>query len=447
MDARLQTRLNSIIQIILLLILAALLAWLSTRYTYESDWTQNGRHTLSGTSVDMLNKLDGKLEITAYAREEEILREAIKRFVGRYQRIKPDIVLRFVNPDAVPNEVRSLAISVNGELVLRYKERSEHVRSASEQEFTNALQRLLRGADRWLAFIEGHGERSPLGKANHDLGLWGQQLKQRGFRLQPINLGEMQTIPDNTHVLILAGPSVPLLQGETEIILSYLNRGGNLLWLHDPGEMQGLEPLAEFLGVEFPPGTIIDYAGRLIGINDPTVALVTNRLYGNHAALKQLDLTTLFPMSTAIATKTNDRWRSHMLLSTGDHTWQETGELKGEVGLDTNLDLPGPLTIGLSLERESGHEATPQRVIVIGDGDFLSNTYVGNSGNMELGLRLMNWLSRDDDFITIPSTVAVDAQFEMDSTVAGALGVFFVFILPASLFVAGIGVWWRRRRL
>ena len=448
-DPRLQLRLNSIVQIILLLVMAGLLAWSSTRWTYEVDWTQNGRNSLSQTSVEVLSKLEDTLEITAYAREQQVIRDAIRKFVGRYQYIKPDIVLRFVNPDAVPDEVRSMGINTNGELVLRYNQRTQHVRSASEQQFTNALQRLLRGSDRWLAFVEGHGERDPLGKANHDLALWTQQLQQRGFHIHALNLSDTQTVPDNTSVLIIAGPAVSFLQGETELILSYLNRGGNLLWLQDPGKLYGLETLADFLGIAFPQGTIVDAAGQLIGINDPSIALVTNRLYGKHPSLEQLDLTTLFPTSTAIASIANNKWQPQILLSTGDHTWQETGELKGEVVLDNGSDLPGPLPIGLSMEREvkSDNKPKQQRIIVVGDGDFLSNTYVGNSGNMELGLRLINWLSNDDELINIPSSTAIDAQFEMNATVAGSLGLFFIMLLPASLFATGLVIWWRRRKL
>jgi len=364
--------------------------------------------------------MDAALEITAYAREQEALRDAIKKFVARYQGNKDDIVLHFVNPDAVPDEIRNMGIRVNGELVLRYKGRKQHVRRASEQEFTNALQGLLRGTERWLVFIEGHGERHPLKGANHDLGLWAQQLQQRGFYLQALNLATTTSIPDNTSVLILAGPAVAYLPGEVELILSYLNKGGNLLWLHDPGKLHGLETVAEFLGIRFPQGTIIDYAGRLIGIDDVTITLVTNRL------------------------------QAQMLLSSGDHTWQETGELKGELALDKGKDLPGPLPLGLSLERaveQEGSDIKQQRVVVVGDGDFLANTYVNNSGNMELGLRLMNWLSDDDGLIDIPATTAIDAQFKMQSTTAGFLGVFFVFILPLVLFATGMIIWWRRRTL
>ena len=92
---------------VLILALACLLAWLSTRFPFVADWTSAGRHTLSPASVKLLGKLSGPLEITAYAREEPALRDAVRRVISRYHRYKPDLSLQFVNPDVVPDEVRS----------------------------------------------------------------------------------------------------------------------------------------------------------------------------------------------------------------------------------------------------------------------------------------------------------------------------------------------------
>jgi len=452
-EARTRARLNSLLSGMLIVLLAALLAWVSTRHYLEADWTAAGRHSLSDTSRKVLEQFEGTLEITAYAREQQELRDMLQRFVDRYRRVRPDIRLLFVNPDAVPDEVRNLGVNVNGQLVLRYDDRVEHVRALSEEEFTNALQRLLRSRERWLAFVEGHGERSVLGQANHDLGQLAQQLRQRGFRLQPLNLAETRTVPDNTAVLVLAGSRTPFLPGELQLVLEYVARGGSLLWLADPGEPAGFEPLAAALGIELPPGTIIDLAGQLLGINDPTVALVTASLYGEHAALSGFGYSTIYPAAGAIVTGAADGWLAQPLLTTGNHTWLEKGALSGEVGLDKGVDLEGPLTIGVALERDvepvEGGDAPgkPQRIAVIADGDFLSNTYIGNIGNLELGLRLVNWLSFEDDMISIPARTAGDTQFELDNIVLGVSGIFFLLVFPLALLFTGLGIWWHRSRL
>jgi len=365
--------------------------------------------------------------------------------------VKPDILLHFVNPDAVPDETRAQGINQNGELAIHYQGRSENVRPGSEEVFTNALQRLLRGSDRWLAFVEGHGERNPLGKSNHDLGEWGRQISNRGFRIQPLNLARTQAIPDNTTVLIIAGPLVDYLPGEVELIINYLAHGGNLLWLAEPNNIHGLDALADYLGIDFPRGAVIDFAGKLIGINDPRIVLITEQLYGDHPALAGFKFTTLFPMATMINTRDKSTWKIRPLITTGNHTWQETGKLKGDVGFDAGTDTRGPLNIAISLERKLATEQPDgprqQRIIVTGDGDFLANTYIGNSGNLELGMRLINWLSSDDDFISIPAKFAQDTQLDISQLTAGILGFGFLIVLPLLLLGAGGIIWWRRKNL
>lgn len=449
---RLQSRINSIVMICLLMVVVTLLAWLSNKHSVEYDWTATGRHTLSQASRDLLAKMPDPIEVTSYARENQLLRDAIKKFVGKYQRHKSNIVLRFVNPDAVPDEVRNLGITVDGEIVVRYQDRSEHVRSDKEQAFTNALQRLARNQERWIAFVEGHGERRALGDANHDLGEWVKQLSNEGYRTQPINLSEVKTIPDNTSILVIAGPRIDYLPGETETILNYIKTGGNLLWLHDPGPLHALDDLTKELAIKFYPGAVIDSAGQLIGINDPSIALVTKSLYGQHPITEQFEFTTLFPMANAIETLDSDVWKTRSFLNTGAHTWSEAGKLEGAVEFNKGIDTKGPLTIGLSLERDveqkKGEELVTkkQRIVVIGDGDFLSNTYLGNAGNNELGTRIINWLSSDDNFISIPPKVANDTHLDMSSTTLGIIGIGFLFVLPAALIVIGITIGIRRKK-
>ncbi len=452
--SRLQFRLNSAFMFVLLLAVAVVLGWFSNRYDQQFDWTASGRHTISDASRDVLQKFDGPIEITAYASDNKGLREIIRNIVGRYQAVKPEIELDFVNPIAVPDEVRSLGITVDGELILRYQDRLEHVKTDSEEEFTNALQRLARGGERWLAFVEGHGERNALGQANHDLGSWVDNLTGRGYQAQPINLAEVDAVPDNTSVLIIAGPQVDYLPGEVEKVINYINNGGNLLWLHDPGPMYGLLPLAESLGVEIYPGTIIDFVGQLLGINDPTIAIATGPAYQPHPALDGFSITSLFPAAAAINVNDNAEWNAVPLILTGDHTWSENGELMGEVEFDESIDDQGPLNLLVSLTREveveleNGElETRKQRILVSGDGDFLSNTFLGNSGNLDLGVRLINWLSNDDELIAIPPRVADDLFLELSNTSKIIIIAGFLFLLPLALLVTGMSVWWRRRKL
>ena len=121
------------------------------------------------------------------------------------------------------------------------------------------------------------------------------------------------------------------------------------------------------------------------------------------------------------------------------------------MGFDAGTDSRGPLNIAISLERkiitEQPGGPRQQRIIVAGDGDFLANTYIGNSGNLELGMRLINWLSSDDDFISIPAKFAQDTQLEISQLTAGVMGFGFLIVIPVLLLGTGAVIWSRRKNL
>lgn len=441
------TRLQGILFVVLFLTLAGLLAWLSVRYTLTADWTAGGRNTLSAASTTLLERLEGPIHITAYATEDENIRRAVSEVIARYQRYKKDIQLDFVNPDLEPETMRQLGISVNGEMVLEYQGHSDKLQDLSESGITNALQRLARSGERWLVFLEGHGERKPDGQANHDLGEWAQQLESKGLKTRALNLTETQQVPDNTAALVIAGPQVDLLPGEVEIIKSYVAAGGNLLWLGDPGDLHGLRPLADTLGVTFLPGIVVDPTTRLLGIGDPRFALVAD--YAPHAITRRFDNITLYPQAAGMKVTVPEGWDSEAILHTGERSWVETGSLDGQIQYDAGKDQPGPVDIGFALTRTVGEaeQKKEQRVVVTGDGDFLSNAYLGNGGNLELGLNMVNWLAHDDQFMDIPVKTAPDRSLQLSTLAQGMIGIGFLFVLPLLMAGSGVFVWWRRRKL
>ena len=102
--SRIVNRLQTFAFVVLFLALVGLLAWLSTRYTFQADWTSGARNTLSEPSQELLARMDSGIQITAYARESNGLRAGISEMVGRYLRYKDDIELVFVNPDTMPDQ-------------------------------------------------------------------------------------------------------------------------------------------------------------------------------------------------------------------------------------------------------------------------------------------------------------------------------------------------------
>lgn len=478
-------KLQNIIFMLLFLTLIGLLAILSNRYVFISDWTVNSQNSLNEVSLELLKTLDGPVDIVSYTYQPGI-KKAVSELISRYQRVKPDIKLSFINPVENPESIRYLKITTEGELIITYQGRKENLTEISEQNISNTLHRLIRAQERSIVFIQGHGERSPERQANFDLSSFSQHLTKQGFRINTLNLANTLHIPDNVSVLVLAGPSANFLLAEVKLLENYINSGGNLLWLSDPLKddavqpMFGLLALSELLGIEILAGVVVDPTTQQLGINRPDYAIIAE--YPRHPVTNGFDTVTLFPQAagiemlpgyavlhgtaftgaqtTAMAKEEKSfqapeadsqvipgSFTSMPLLQTVDRSWIETSPIGESVQFNDLLDITGPVTIGIVLSRQFNNNSGPreQRVIVIGDGDFLSNSFLGNGGNLTLGENILNWLSHDEHFITIPTRPRSDVRLDLSPAMLSLLGGVFLFVIPLLLIITGSLIWYKRR--
>lgn len=459
---RWQWRLLNASFLLLFLAAAALLQWLARDYRWQFDLTQNGRHSLSAASIAAVSRLAGPLDITAFASERGPVRALIGDFVARYRRHKPDIKLEFVDPDTAPARARAAGIQYDGQLVLKFGAAQESLVPArlTEEHFTNALTRLGHRGERWILFLSGHGESSPDRQANYDLSLFAAELRKRGFQTRALALGAHPHIPKNTAALVIANPRTQLLAGEVAKVAEYLKHGGNLLWLQGPGGLQGLERVAENLGVEFLPGVVLDpESEKLTGSGSAIV--VAN--YTTHPVVREFGTATLFPYARGLALPESDNaasaarkkrtpadgWAGAVLFDTHPTSWAETGPVTGAVSFDAGKDIKGPINLGAALARplaDGSGGKREQRAAVIGDGDFLSNRFLGNVGNLELGLSLVNWVAQDDSYVNVPIHTVRDRQLTLSRAAQLVLALGFVVVLPLGLAGSGVVIWLRRRK-
>lgn len=441
---RLQSLIHHGAFVVLLVALATLLAHFARVHRVEVDLTRVQRNTLSQATLDVLKRLEEPVKITAYATERdasgENLHRRIEEFVRPYQRARPDITLALVDPREQPKAAAQAGVRAAAELVLEYRRRTVNLAELSEQAFANALMRLMRGAERLVMWLDGHGERKLNGTANHDMGEFGRLLEAKGFRLSPLNLVLAQEVPANSAALVIASPQVDVLPGEVQKIRSYLAAGGNLLWLVDPEPLRGLAPVAEMLGLVLGPGMVVDpEAARLNA--PPTAAFAA--VYGRHAVTDGFNLVTVFPQARQINTVESEEWRIRPLVEVAPRGCVKTGKPEGRC--DPNRDIPGPIVIAATFERQVGDRQ--QRVVVVGNGAFLSNSFIGNGGNRDLGVNLVNWLSGDDNLITLQPRSSADASIDIDQNILYLIAFSFLLVLPLAFMITGAVIWWRRRRI
>lgn len=444
-----QIRFQNIIFIILFSSIIGLLAWLSHQYSFESDWTANNRNTLAPASIKLLEQIPAPVTITTFIPEGNLLsnRQYIQKLVEKYKKYKADITLEIMNPDIAPDKVRQMKVTNYGEVVVEYLGRNEHINQLTEKTLSNTLQRLLRQGERKLLYVSGHGERKPYGQANFDWKNFSEKLKSKGISSEILKLHETPDIPQ-ADAIVIASPQVNFLPGEVKLLMNYVKQGGNLLWVQEPGKsMYGLKPLADLLGISFYPGTIVDPTTQIMNVKDPTFALITS--YPAHAITRDFQYMSIFPKAAGIIhAAVKPQWHATPFLKTVARSWSETSILKGTIDYNQDSDIIGPLTIGLALERKDEKEqagSKNQRIVILGDGDFLSNTYLGNQGNLNIGSNIINWISNDDNLIDIPDSSSPDSQITITNLGGALIGLFFLIVLPLALLISGVLIWFKRR--
>ncbi len=430
----------------LLLTAATLLAgWLIARHDIYWDWTGGGRNTLSAESREALAGLSAPLDITVFLDRGHPLARRSEQLLARYHKAVSDLAVRYVDPQLSPEQARAAEVSRFGQAVVEYRGRRETLDELSEPALTAAIARLSRTRVPWVVALEGHGERRLDGQSTVDLGRFAALLRGHGYRVQPLDLATVPEVPDNTDMLVLSTPQIPLFPGEAKAVVGYLERGGNLLWLMDPLDLGGLEPVADYLGITRLPGVVVDANVRELNIDDPTVAMVAS--YPDHALTRGLDAPTLFPGAGAYLDLADPAWSLNLPLKTLENSWNETGPVRGEVGRDTDRgELPGPLPLALALTRPSPAGSGEQRVLVLGDGDFLSNAHLDQGANRGLGSRIAQWLTAPSGTSPAPAGELGDREIALTRTQILVVGAVPLAAMPLLFVTLGLVIRRRRQR-
>jgi ABC-type uncharacterized transport system involved in gliding motility auxiliary subunit len=453
---RLQLLAQNWMFVLVFLALIVMLGYLSSQYRWTRDITQANRNILTQGSVNVLKQMDGDINITVYATKDDAnngdtFRKGMLDFVARYQREKKNIFITFVNPSEEPKLAQEAGVKVDGETIVEYNKRSEHINPPfAEQEMTNLLVRLSRTNNQPVMYLDGHGERLLQGVKNHDLGEFGKQLESKGFKFANPDLTIAQEVPANGSMLVIAAPQVDVSAVEAKKIKAYIEAGGNVLWLLDDDNLRGLQEVADYLGIKVSPGMVVDRTAEQYGA-DPKMSFAS--LYGDHPVTRNFMLRTVFPEAHEVDGRASDDlgWKVGRLIDVAQNGWLESDKIPAgaqnlKVSFDHGKDKPGPINIGVALERQYGKKG--QRVVVIGNANFLANTFITNGGNLDLGINIINWLAGDDRLITIQPMPLKDININIPSGSIAALIVGYgtQYVLPVVILIAGMFLWWKRRK-
>ncbi|MEO5353179.1 MAG: GldG family protein [Magnetococcus sp. XQGC-1] len=458
-STRTTLRLQSSSMGLILLLLLLLLAYASHRYPLRWDWTATHRHSLAEQSTKAIKAFPKGVSATVYVQEQGEQRNQLAALLEKYRVANPELTIRFVDPDLDPGEAKRADVAMYGTIVLRAGEKTEKVTESTEESVTNALIRLAKGSIKTIRFVGGHGEHPFMDRG--EVGMEkaaraGQEriayskatalLKGEGYHVAPINLAEVEKIPEETVAIVLAGPKTPLLPVEVERLQLWWEAGGRILLMSDPNTRTGLEDLLKSYGITLLEGTVIDPVARIFG-GTVTTPLV-NQYDGDHPITSTLQAASFFPEARGLRLEESPPDTSKpaqptavRLLSGAERGWLKTGPLDANtVEFNPATDQKGPILLGVTIQREK------KRMVVVGDSDFAADAYIGFSGNTDLFLNMVRWLAEDENFIAIKPREVTDSGLVLSQGGGTLLFIGLVLGVPLLLLVTGFAIWRGRRQ-
>lgn len=424
-----------------------IVGWFTQRFSTAIDITANDRHSLAQSTQQVLQSLNAPVELIAVLGPNPQQRSAVQSLITRFQEIKPDITLSFINPETDPAQARNLNAAPGGELILRAGDREQRLQTLSERNLTNSLQQLGREGLRRIVFIDGHEERSTTLETNDGWSLMAERLTNIGLVVAAQSLVSEPHIGDDVDLVVIAAPEHPYFPGELASINNYIQREGNILWLtegaRNRASQESLSLLSDIFGVDVLPGVVIDTASQALDADTPDFVLLDR--FPEHPVNLNLTSPVLLPQASALAVTPLAGQVITPLLQTPQNSWTETGELSGEIQFDENTaEVAGPLLLAVTIERTLS--AGTQRFAVIGDADFASSQFIGNGANQSFMEALALWLTGDAQELQFITQRAPDSELNLDNRSIILLSLTYLFILPLALLLLAAVVWWRRRR-
>jgi len=437
---------NAILVIIIFFGIIILINFLSTRHKKVWDLTSNKYYSLSDQSLKVLGGLEQDIQILAFDRKEAPVNPNIQFWLDRYAYHSPKVKVDNIDPEREPQKAQIYGVKSFGSVVIVAGERRERIdENVTEEKITNAILRATKDETKKIYFITGHGEKNISKQQNDGYSQIAEALVDANFLVDSLLLLQSGEIPQDASLIIIAGPQYDYIEPELKLLDDYLSKGGKLFIMLDPGSYPNLFEWTKEWGLALYDNMVIDFSGMgvLFGASE-SMPVVSN--YDKFSPItKEFSGATMFPMAMHLEKSEEAKgYGITELAKTGQQSWAETDYYEGKAKYDEEFDKKGNLVIGVTLHKPL-NDGTESRIALLGDSDFIANGYIKFSGNRDLFLNTVNWLTLDEDLISIRPKEEEDRRVNMPASTQRLLFYILVIILPFICLLIGAIVWWRKR--
>ena len=449
-----QTRYAAYAIVYILVVLAIVVVFnvLGDRYNKSIDTTSNKRYSLSDQTAKIVKGLKQNATIS-YFNQSTRFHDG-KDLLDEYSNLSPRVKINYVDPDKNPQLAREAGIRDFGTAVVEIGNKKETAKSMTEEGITGAIIRDLKGNTRTVCFATGSGEHQVDDSGREGLSQFKDLLAKDEYETRAIDLVQKAEVPDDCTALVVAGPTRNYEQPEVDAIKKYVEDGGRAFFMLDPplqigtSTIAGNDALSTVLadwGVTLNKDLILDLnpIGQLAGLG-PQVALVTR--YESQPIVNNMKGTAVgIPLARSLNVKDTGKTSVQKLFDSSDSSLATSNLSSASISLRDPKNKKGPLTLAAGGSYTSGKPNAQGRFVVVGSSSWAANRFIGFNGNSDLALNAVNWLSSDEDLISIRPKPQDDRRITMTRAQLNRVRLTSQFGLPIVVMIAGVAVWWKRR--
>ena len=440
---------NTTILTLAVIAILVVINFVGFRHHKTFDLTTEKLYTLSDQTRNIVSGLKQDLTV---ARFDKAPNPAFDDLMAEYKTLSPHFKYQFVDPNQKPEVAQDFGATHLGDVVVAYGARKEHLQSGQhsepgEEDVTGAIVKVTSDKVKEICFVTGHGERSLTDSSQDGFSQVDAGLKKENYATKTVNLIAENGVPADCSVLVIAGPKQTYYPQETAMLGKFLDAGGDALILVDPATDPKLDDLFQSWNVAVGDDVAVDASGmgQIFG-GGPIIPVVQD--FGSSPITKGFQgSVAFFPLArtASIANKSTTIPQTVELLKTSERSFTipklEPGQKK--ISFDPKTDKIGPLSLGVAANRKVGDKDA--RLVVIGNSQFAANPWVTQQRNGDLFYNSVDWLTQDENLISIRPKSATNRRVNLTEAQSAALHWMDLVFLPGLVIFSGVYIWWKRR--
>jgi hypothetical protein len=420
---------------------------LATWSQIQFDWTFEQAFEPSRATLDALASFPNGVDATLFFDPNDPRVRRTRLLLERIAQAGP-LRVRDQILDENAEDVDRFEVGSSNTVVLRQGDRFETIERPTEGTLYEALYHLRSVDGGNITVLRGDGE-GDFGRMD-DLGFAGlaAALATEGYHVDSLISATMDDVPDDTNVLLVVAPQRQMRDDAVAAIRRYLDRGGRLVALLEPGATSGVEAVLEEYGITSPDALVVDPMRNRDHADASALNPVASAFW-DHPITRGLDANrmTYFPGARSFRLRkprVDDELSN--AVDSSPYAWlEEDTSLAGRRShrFERGSREAGYQPLVVTGRYMRGNRET--RIVAFGDADFASNQHLRTLYNLDLILNAIHWAAENEPLITQrPKNRPAPVQFPipLTNTLKSLYGV--GLLVPELLLLAG-GVTWLRR--